>query len=243
MSGPKIDGDWKTFSSVYAKINGEWKIAAQTYSKIDGEWKETTLNSPPVKPTLEYHSTGKFRIVGYDSGLIYEPLLISGSGTANLDPVTGIFTLTNTNARFSVTSSYAPSSPKSDLSFVERKSYTEYTETYTFPTTCTGTRKVPYDCSYETVEDYYCCGAPCVVRYSGGQIVAYDCPPQDGWFCQINYLCCTYFCKRTVTVPKTCERDEDYTYDCTGTGTRPVRDETPLGLGYISSGTEWYKIS
>ena len=198
------------------------------------------VSSPPP-PVINYLSTGKFNIDKYNSKLIYTPTLVTGSGNANLNNETGVFTFTSTDARFSVTSRYALSAPESDSRFMEIKSYTYFDQTYTFPTTCTGTRSVPYDCSYETQENYYCCGDPCVVRYSMGIPIAYDCPPQNGWFCQTNYLCCTYQCVRTVTVPKTCYRDEDYTYDCTGTGTRRVKNETPPN--FTDSGTEWYRRS
>lgn len=240
MSNIKIDDQWKTPTTVYVKVGGAWKIAAQTYSKIDGVWEETTLNSPPPNTILEYHSTGKFKIRNYDSSLIYETSRITGSGSAILDAVTGIFTLTSTNARFSVTSSYAPGSPQSDLQFMERKSYTESTETFQYDSTCSGTRTVSYDCSYDTTENFYCCGDPCVPRISGGQVIAWDCPPTGGWFCQINYQCCTYLCVRTVTVPQTCEREESYTYSCTLTGTRQVRD--PIPPNFFDSGTEWYSL-
>lgn len=197
--------------------------------------------SAPPPPAMLYHSTGKFRIDGYSPTLVYTATLVSGSGTAALDPVTGIFTLSGANSRFSVTSRYAPSAPESEQRFIERKAYTYYTESYTFPTTCTGTRSVPYDCSYQSQEQYYCCGDPCVPTYSLGIVVAWNCPPTDGWFCQTNYQCCTYQCVRTVTVPRTCYRDESYTYACTGTATRQVRNATPSG--YIDSGVEWYRLS
>ena len=124
MSGPKIDGVWKTPSSVYAKINGEWKIAAQTYSKIDGVWKETTLSSPPAKPILNWHSTGKFIIVGYDSSLVYEPSLVSGSGSATLDTSTGIYTLSGANSAFNVVAKYAVGALPSSTAYMERKART-----------------------------------------------------------------------------------------------------------------------
>lgn len=197
--------------------------------------------SYPPSSAISYLSTGKFKINDYSSKLIYTPTLVTGSGTANLDLESGVFTFTSTDARFSVTSKYAPLAPESDLGFMERKSYTYFDQTYTFTTTCTGTRSVPYDCSYETQEQYYCCGDPCVPTYSLGIVVAWNCPPTDGWFCQTDYICCTNQCVRTVTVPKTCYKNEDYTYECTGTGTRRVKNETPLN--FTDSGTEWYRLS
>jgi hypothetical protein len=124
MSGPKIDGEWKIPASVYVKIDGVWKIAAQTYSKIDGVWKETTLSSPPEKPTLNYFSTGKFIILGYDSSLIYEASPVSGSGTATLDASTGVYTLSGANSAFNVVARYAVGALPSDAAYMERKART-----------------------------------------------------------------------------------------------------------------------
>ena len=229
MSGARIGGEWKTPSIVYTKVSGQWKIVGQSFTKVSGTWRTTTFGSPPPPPVMSYVSTGVFAISNYDPTLTYTATLVSGSGTATLNAVNGRYTLSGVNSRFSVTSSYALGAPQSDPDFMERKAYTYYTETYTYTGTCSGTRTVYYDCSYN--EYYYCCGDPCTSTF--------QCPPQDGWECTGFFVCCTPLCVRRVQ--QTCSYQENYTFSCEQTGTRQVRNATPSG--YSDSGVEWYKIS
>jgi hypothetical protein len=229
MSGVKIGGAWKTPSIVYTKVGGQWKIVAQSFMKINGTWRNTTFGSPPASPIMGYVSTGVFNITNYDPTLTYTATLVSGSGTATFNSANGRYTLSGPNSRFSVTASYAPGAPQSSPDFMERAAYTYYTETFTFTGTCSGTRTVDYDCSYN--EFFFCCGDPCNSNF--------QCPPTDGWFCSYFFQCCTEQCVRTVS--RTCQREETYTFSCEQTGTRQVKNATPSG--FTDSGVEWYRVS
>ena len=233
MSGVKVDNAWKTPSLVYTKVDNSWRIVAKTLTKIDNAWRITTFGSPPPQPQISYVTTGVFQINNYDPTLVYTVTLISGSGTATFNSSNNRYTLSSADARFSVTTAYAAGAPQSNPSYMERKAYTYYTETYSFTTTCTGTRVVKYDCSYYTNEYYYCCGDPC-------QGPSRACPPQDGWQC-VGTVCCTDKCVRSKLVQQTCERTETYTYSCTQTATRQVKNPTPEG--YTDSGVEWYRLT
>lgn len=89
--------------------------------------------SAPEAPVMNHHtSAGQFIITNYNSSLAYTPILITGSGGASLNTSTGVFTLSSTNARFSISAGYSSGSPQSSLAYMERKSYT-----YSNVTTCT----------------------------------------------------------------------------------------------------------
>jgi len=119
-----INEEWKNQSEVFVNVEGDWKRVATSYVNIEGEWKQSTLGGAPDRPILNWNSTGKFEIVGYKSYLVYTPTLISGSGSANLDPSTGIFILTGVDSAFNVTASYAIDAPESEVSYMERKART-----------------------------------------------------------------------------------------------------------------------
>lgn len=269
MSGPKIDGVWKTPSSVYAKINGEWKIAAQTYSKIDGEWKETTLSSPPAKPTLNWYSTGKFIIVGYDSSLVYEESLVSGSGTAILDTSTGIYTLSGANSAFNVVAKYAIGALPSSPAYMERKAITQ-----TFVAECNYvsqncTRDASYSASStNTTQTHvgdtsncapYSCGGisgpfgpngtnqcTCFNQFTGNSfVVGGGLCPGDPWYicngnrCCYNYTTTVYSCPAGGTLSGTTCVREE-SYDCSYW--ESCFREDPVPSGYTKNGGEWWKV-
>jgi hypothetical protein len=268
MSGPKIDGEWKTPASVYVKIGGFWKIAAQTYSKIDGVWKETTLSSPPAKPTLNWYSTGKFIILGYDSSLVYEASLVSGSGTATLDTSTGIYTLSGANSAFNVVARYAVGALPSDAAYMERKAITQ-----TFVAQCnyisrTCTRDASYSASTTTITETYvgdqsnCAPYSCPAGYfvSGPSptnqcfcikpgvdsfVVGGGLCPGSPWYvcngnrCCYNYTTTVYSCPAGGTLSgTTCIRSE--TYDCSYW--ESCFREDPVPSGYTKSGGEWWRV-
>lgn len=89
------------------------------------------LSSPSAPIMNHYTTAGQFIITNYVSSLAYTATLITGGGAATLNTVTGVYTLSNVNARFSITAGYSPTAPQSTSAFMERKSYT-----YTPVTTC-----------------------------------------------------------------------------------------------------------
>jgi len=86
--------------------------------------------SAPAAPIMDHHTTiGQFVVTNYDSNLAYTPTFISGSGTATLiDSVNGVFSLSSTDARFSISSGYSQASPQSAVGYMERKKYTTHPE-------------------------------------------------------------------------------------------------------------------
>lgn len=217
MSGVKVGGLWKTPSIVYTKVGNQWKIVAQTFTKVNGVWRTTTFGSPPSAPIMGYISTGVFNITNYDSTLVYQATLISGSGTATLNTSTGRYTLSSANARFSVVARYAASSPASGQDFMERRAYTY---------SC---RTVPQTCC-ETV-----CIEQCTCGCSGPDPNTGGCPagssPNGQCGCGGSSPC-MFGCIGCKTFGQNC-------FDCTYT----VCDVLINQPGYINSGTEWYKVS
>jgi hypothetical protein len=203
MSGPKVDGQWKTPASVHVKVGNTWKIAAQTYSKIDGVWKITTLSSPPPAPILSYQSNNVFRIIGYDNTLVYETSITSGSGTATLNTSTGGYTITGNSDqyRFSVFARYAPGALLSRAGFMERKPYSyscrqvTYTEDYAYNCRLEGGNCYCVDCSVSgSVKNDQCgCYGPntCTVG-SIGEVVC------DTGFREV---CCNTVCNVLINEP------------------------------------------
>lgn len=220
MSGPKIDGAWKTPASVYVKIEGVWKIAAQTYSKIDGVWKETTLSSPPPQPVLEWVSGETFRIVGYNSSLVYQATLVSGSGTSSLNTSTGRYVVSSSGAyKFNITASYAVGALVSTPGFMEKKLYSYGCRDATF--------QQPYDCNCATV------GGDCGCLPPGPN----GCPPgsspngQCGCGNTFPTLPCMFGSIGTV-VCGTCYREACCVEVCDVLVNEP---------GYTNSGSAWYR--
>ena len=81
--------------------------------------------SAPAAPIMDHHTaTGQFIITNYSSSLVYTTALVSGGGTATLNTGTGVYTLSSTTARFSITVGYSGSSPQSAADFMERRPYT-----------------------------------------------------------------------------------------------------------------------
>jgi len=87
--------------------------------------------SAPAAPIMDhYTATGQFVITNYDSSLVYTTALVGGSGTATLNTSNGVYTLSSTTARFSISAGYSASSPQSAVDFMER---TPYTATQGYP--------------------------------------------------------------------------------------------------------------
>ena len=62
MSKVKIDGSWKTITSIYHKVSGEWKTVLSGYSKIDGQWKTII-----TKDVIEEEGVPSNAIILYDA--------------------------------------------------------------------------------------------------------------------------------------------------------------------------------
>jgi hypothetical protein len=232
MSNIKVDDQWKTPTSVYVKVGGAWKIAAQTYSKIDGVWKETTLSSPPAKPILNWHSTGRFRIANYDSSLVYEASFVSPvvpydemptSGTASLDISTGIYTLSGANSSFNVVARYAVGALPSDISYMERKARTTKQVLVGYNTFCC-----------EPVENRVatCNTNPFDPSYGGAACPSW-CPCYDG---SQNRCICWSYGEPPILCYRVCEDFNSPIYS--------YPDDTKWGSApyfYTDRGTEWSK--
>lgn len=105
----------------------------------------------PERPTVSHTAYGQFTIVNYDANLTYTTTLITGGGSANR--AGAVFSLTNVDARFSITSSYAGSNLQSDPTYMERKNPTTYCDPYTAPCTEPGPCNPTVPCG--------CAGANC----------------------------------------------------------------------------------
>lgn len=215
MSAVKVGGVWKTPSTAFVKINGVWKTVSTVSVKTGGAWKVTTLGGAPA-PELAYVSTGVFEVTNTDLTGVYTTTLVSGSGTVTQSTVSGKrrFTISGTNARFSVTFSYAAGSPQSAPDFMERKSYTF---------SC---RQVPYSCC-----------SSCNCRLEGGNCYCVPGPCTGG--CPASGQCgcgganpCT--CGSIGTV--VCD-------SCCSTCYNEVCDVLIDQPGYTNSGSEWYKVA
>ena len=85
--------------------------------------------SAPSAPIMDHHtSIGQFIVTNPAPSLVYTTTLVSGSGAANFNSSTGVFTLTGVNSRFSVTAGYASTAPQSAADFMERMAYTSYND-------------------------------------------------------------------------------------------------------------------
>lgn len=213
-SGVRVEGTWRTPTTVYAKVDGEWKIVAQTYCKIDGVWRDTTFASPPNKPTMTYVSTGVFQISNYDPSLVYETTFVIGSGgTATLNTSNGRYTLSGQWSGFNVVARYIAGAPASAAGYMERKNYS-------------------YSC--RTVPQQ-CCGG-CNCRLEGGNCFCVpgpcpgDCPPNGQCGCVDPNPCTCGSIGQIVC--DTCCSDCSY----------QVCDVLVSEPGYTNSGTEWYKV-
>jgi hypothetical protein len=83
------------------------------------------LGAVPAKPTLTHHTTtGQFRITNYDSTLIYNLSVTSGTATRSAD----IITLSNANSICIVTAKLTKGVNNSPSATAERKAYTFYVE-------------------------------------------------------------------------------------------------------------------
>jgi hypothetical protein len=141
----------------------------------------------PEQPQIDYFGTGQFSILNYNPTLIYESTLLSGSGIATLNTSTGIYTLNNTNARFSVVAKYFSGTPNSAPGFMERKSYTYSCRTV--PQTC------EQGCNCSVSCNGYCNTGPCPPGVGQG---FRECGCPDFYCgtitvtCQVCYYDCSY---------------------------------------------------
>lgn len=120
-----VAGEWKSPGTVYARVGGAWRIVGQTFVKTDGLWRRTTFGAPPVRPVMDWYSTGRFEITNYDPSLVYETQFVSGSGSASLNTSTGVYTLSGANSAFNVIARYGPGAPASEAGYMERKARTQ----------------------------------------------------------------------------------------------------------------------
>ena len=219
MSGVKVDGAWKTPGTVYTKVDGVWKVVSSAYTKVDGVWKMTTFGGPPPQPTFSWYSTGVFSINNYSSLQTYTATLVSGSGTASLNTTTGRYTLSDANARFSVTASWAAGTPASIAGYIERKAYT-----YDCRSVC-GT------CCDTCCISYCTCGCSAPIPGNGcpsGTSPNGQCGCGGGTPCMFGCIGCAQYGSCNCHTCCSCVWDIFHDYS---------------GEGYINSGTEWYKVA
>lgn len=192
----------------------------------------------PLRDPDGSYVRGKFKVVNYDGNLTYVTSPLAGStGTADLDLGSGVFTVTNGNASWSVATTVDGSIPAT----MTRKQYTFHTEDHgwweTRPVTIPGGT---YPATARQRDVY---GDP-AVDYGNG----WQCPA--GWWPQGG------------TTPPTCMTLETY-YTCDNGGTLSgstctlpptqgtenvwvsnpvsVRDATPSG--FIDTGDEWVRTT
>jgi hypothetical protein len=213
MSGIKVNGEWRVPGLVHAKVDNVWRIGATTHAKIDGVWRVTTFGAPPAKPSLSYVTTGTFVINGYDSTLVYEPVLVSGGGTASFNATNQRYTLSNEDAAFNIIARYAVGAPGSTPTLIERKKYSFSCRTV--PQTCCES------CCQLEGGNCFCVPGPCPS----------DCPPNGQCGCGGDFPCTCGSIGDVVCRDCNCR-------DCSF----QVCDVLINEPGYINSGTEWYRI-
>jgi hypothetical protein len=54
----KVNGTWKTTSTVYTKVNGTWKTVANAYTKVNGTWKQWLAPAPSYYAAPVYYAAG-----------------------------------------------------------------------------------------------------------------------------------------------------------------------------------------
>jgi hypothetical protein len=121
----KAAGQWHDTANAFVKVDGVWRTVTASYVKTPGGWGQGTIGQPPAAPVMKHTATGKFTIQNYDATLAYTTVRVAGGGTASRSGA--VVTLSDVNARFSITAGYAASSPQSGLGYFERKAYT-YTD-------------------------------------------------------------------------------------------------------------------
>lgn len=213
----RVGGSWINQGIVSAKVGGQWKTVTRSFVKIDGSWKIAGFGSPPNKPQIQYISNGVFEVSPYDSSLTYEAIFKSGSGSANFNSSNGRFTLTGANSAFDVVARYAPGTPPSDPTLIERKSRRFSCRQVTFTERVCDCR---LDAALGCCDDFNCRPCPPGMTGSWGQA---GCP---------TFMCWAFY--NGVVCDVNC-RDE--TRCC-----REVCDVLINEPGYVNSGTEWYRI-
>jgi len=121
-SGVNIAGVWKDIASFSVNIDGVWKNISNTWVNPAGTFISTSLVPAPVVPTLSHTGYGEFTITNYNGAYTYNLTLISG--TAGISRVGAVITVTNVNARYSITASNSPGAAESPIAYFERKAYT-----------------------------------------------------------------------------------------------------------------------
>lgn len=192
---------------------------------------------PSENPQLEHTGAGLFTIRNYLAGHTYTATKVAGGGTATLDTVTGVYTISDPNSRWAITTEAAGSKP----GWAERKAYTFHSEDH-------GRWEVQthqVDRSYPArAREDFIQGDPPVPNNASGQ-----CPP--GWtntlvgmvggFTPV-YACCitttTYVCDTGGTLDgTTCRKYETVTENVWVSNIVSVRDATPSG--YQDNHGEW----
>lgn len=215
MSKVRVGGAWRSPAVTSVKIAGSWRQASMMYAKVGGVWKITTFVGEPAKPTFAHTAAGKFTIQNYDSNVVYTTTLVSGGGTASRSGA--VITLSDVNARFSVSAGYAANAPQSALGFVERKAYTYHSENQ------------PYACGSHQCNcrsEWANCGCEC----GGGGCGCYGNSSQSWGQCGCPGTMCWYN-QRTV-----CDTCTSYCDNWV-----QVKDGTPSG--YADAFGEWSKVA
>lgn len=103
---------------------------------------------PSQNPQLEHVGAGTFRIRNYLADYTYTARLVSGGGTATLDRATGVYTISDPNSRWAITTDAVGSI----AGFAERKAYTYRTEDRGHWETSTREEVENYDARYEVTD-------------------------------------------------------------------------------------------
>lgn len=145
----------------------------------------SSAKAPSSAPVLSHTAKSQFTIQSYNSSLVYTATLLSGSGTANLNTSTGVYSLSDANARFSVTAAYSSNGTQSPAAIMEVKAYT-----------CTYYNHPYQNC---TTSCYPACGP----TLAGNE--PYGLPCCWGWSYNGAGLCCTTGCSTVDNY--TCDKD------------------------------------
>jgi hypothetical protein len=146
MSAIKVQSDWKNVNGVFVKVAGQWRTVTESYIKVNGQWRLTNFSTGPTDaPQMTHNGFGQFRVVNYDSSLLYEAEYVSGN-VGSVSFSNGVFSLGSTNVAYNVYSRFVANGPRSPAGYMQRTPIT-----FTFIERC---NYISQTCFREINEDY-----------------------------------------------------------------------------------------
>jgi hypothetical protein len=265
MSSIKIDSDWKNVNGVFVRIGNEWKTVTESYVNINGTWRLTTFSTGPTDaPQMTHNGFGQFRVVNYDSSLLYEAEYVSGN-VGSVSFSNGVFSLGSTPVAYNVYSRFVANGPRSPAGYMQRTPIT-----FTFIAQC---NYISRTC-FNTIDESYPAtaiigtrtGEPssCLPYWTGG-LCSLDRLSKSGadCFCGNSYLgpgrcppgwdncganCCIggqvigYNCPNGGTLSgTTCVKSRQEPFECGFW--QSCNNKNPVPAGYNESGGEWWRVT